>query len=97
MTLTLPPELERRVASLVLQGAYASTEAVLIDALKALVREQEREQIDSLLEQNAINDKRIEQLLQEAEAGGGYAEMTPEDWEDIEREGLTIIKARKSR
>jgi len=96
MILTLPPELEQHVNSLVLRGDYPNAEAVLVDAVKALVREQERQRIESLLEGNGIDGRRLEQLLQEAEDSGDYTEMTGQDWEDIEREGLAIVNARKS-
>jgi Arc/MetJ-type ribon-helix-helix transcriptional regulator len=96
MTLTLPPELEQQINNLVLRGAYPNTEAVLVDAVKVLVREQERQRIESLLEANGIDEGRLMQLLQEAEDSGGYTEMTAQDWKDIEREGLAIVNARKS-
>jgi Arc/MetJ-type ribon-helix-helix transcriptional regulator len=97
MILTLPPELEQHVNNLVHQGAYPDAQAVLADALKALVREQERQRIGSLLEENGIDGERIEQLLQTAEDSGDYEEMTAQDWEDIEREGLAIMNSRKPR
>ena len=70
---------------------------VLVDAVKALVREQERQQVDSVLQEDGIDDGRLEQLLQEAEDSGDYTEMTAQDWEDVEREGMAIVNARKSR
>jgi len=96
MTLSIPPELEQHINSLVLRGEYPNAEAVLVDAVKALVREKERERIESVLEANGIDERRLEQLLQEAEDSGDYTEMTTKDWEDIEREGLAILNARKS-
>ena len=96
MTLSIPPELEQHINSLVLRGEYPNAEAVLVDAVKALVREKERERIESLLEANGIEERRVEQLLQEAEDSGDYSEMTAQDWDDIEREGLAILNARKS-
>jgi Arc/MetJ-type ribon-helix-helix transcriptional regulator len=97
MILTLPPELEQHVNSLVHQGAYPDAQAVLADALKALIREQERREIGSLMEENGIDGERIEQLLQTAEDSGNYEGMTAQDWVDIEREGLEIVNSRKSR
>ncbi len=97
MNLTLPPELEQHVNNLLLRGAYPSAEALLVDAVQALFREQERQRIESLLEESGIDATRIEQLLQEAADSGDYTEMTAQDWEDIEREGLVILNARKSR
>ncbi len=95
MTLTLPPELEQQINSLIRRGEYPNTEAVLVDAVKALVREQERQRIESLLEANGIDEVRLMQLLQEAEDSSDYTEMTAQDWKDIEREGLAIVNARK--
>ena len=96
MTLNLPPELEQQVNNLVLRGEYPNTEAVLVDAVKALVREQERQRIESLLETKGIDEGRLKQLLQEAENSSDYTEMTAQDWKDIEREGLAIVNAPKS-
>jgi hypothetical protein len=50
----------------------------------------------ALLADSGTNDSRIAQLLQEAEDSGDYTEMTAQDWEDIEREGLALLRARKS-
>ena len=49
-----------------------------------------------MLDANGIDERRLEQPLQEAEDSGDYTEMTAQDWEDIEREGLAILNARKS-
>jgi Arc/MetJ-type ribon-helix-helix transcriptional regulator len=97
MTFTLSPELEQQVNDLVRGGAYPNAESVLADAVRALLREQERQRIESLLGENNMDEQRICQLLQEAEDSGDYTEMTTQDWEDIEREGLAIVSARKSR
>ncbi len=81
---------------MVRRGEYPNAEAVLVDAVKALVREQERQRLSSLLESNGIDERRLEQLLREAEESGDYTEMTAKDWRDIEHEGLAIVNARKS-
>jgi hypothetical protein len=59
-------------------------------------REQEIKRVQALLAETGTDDRRIEQLLHEAEDSGDYTEMTAQDWEDIEREGLTLLRARKS-
>jgi hypothetical protein len=59
-------------------------------------REQELKRVHALLASNGLDDSRITQLLQEAEDSGDYTEMTAQDWEDIEREGLALLRARKS-
>ena len=81
MTLSIPPELEQHINSLVLRGESPNAEAVLVDAVKALLRNQERKRIESLLEATGIDERRLEQLLQEAEDSGDYTEMTAQDWE----------------
>ena len=96
MTLTLPPELEQQVNNLVRRGEYPNPEAVLVEAISVLLRDRERQSIESLLEADSVDASRIEQLLQEAEDSGAYTELTAKDWEDIEREGLAIMNARKS-
>src|SRR5258708_28387186 len=95
MTLTFPTELEQQINNLVLRGEYPNAEAVLVDAVKALVREQERQRIESLLEASSIDEGRLKQFPQEAEDSSDYTEMTAQDWTDIEREGLAIVNARK--
>ena len=80
----LLPDLERQVAELVGQGAYPSTDAVVVEALEAM-----------LLQRSSVDEQRLEALLQEAEDTGGYTEMTAQDWEDIERDGLARAHARK--
>jgi hypothetical protein len=59
-------------------------------------REQELKRVQAILASNGLDDSRIAQLLQEAEDSGDYTEMTAQDWEDIEREGLALLRARKS-
>src|SRR5207249_10199481 len=81
MTLSIPRELEQHINSLVLRGESPNAEAVLVDAVKALLRNQERKRIESLLEATGIDERRLEQLLQEAEDSGDYTEMTAQDWE----------------
>jgi hypothetical protein len=59
-------------------------------------REQEIKRVQALLADSGTDNARIEQLLREAEDSGDYTEMTAQDWEDIEREGLALLTARKS-
>ena len=67
-----------------------------MDAVKTLVREQEWRRVESLFESHGIDDHQLEQVLQQAEESGDYAPMTAADWEDVEREGLAILNARKA-
>ena len=40
-------------------------------------------------------DDRLEMLLKDAERSGEPTEMTAQDWDDIEREALAILGAKK--
>jgi hypothetical protein len=46
-----------------------------------------------MLTRSSIDEHRLEALLQEAEDNGGYTEITAQDWEDIERDGLAMLNA----
>ena len=96
MDFTVPPELERQVQELLLRGDYPTPEALLTGAVEALVRDEERKRIETLLIEGGLDDRRIEQILEEAENSGEYTEMTAQDWEDIEREGMALAKSRQS-
>lgn len=88
MTIHLSGERERYVRSLMQGGRYASEEQVIDEALRLL------EQRDA---KRAEDRERIDALLIEGLDSGPSTPMTPEDWDEIEREGRRIIAARKGR
>lgn len=75
MNISLRPDLERFLNDRIQSGRYRSAEEVLNEAVELLKTKEEAE-------------SRLEALLQEAEDSGPAAEMTPQDWVDIENEGL---------
>ena len=83
MQVVLNSEWEELVKERVHSGQYATPEAVVEEALRLL---KERDQAED----------RLEALLQEAEDSGEATEMTEEDWEDIRREAVARLRARKS-
>jgi len=91
MNVTLNSELERRVQDLVSQGSFPNVETALDQALKALAREQTRQRMEALLDESTIGESTLMPLLREAADSGEYSEMTPADWDDIEREGLALL------
>jgi Arc/MetJ-type ribon-helix-helix transcriptional regulator len=97
MTLTLSPELEHRINDLIVEGGYPNADAVLADAVESLVRERERLQVEFAFEATGLGDAQLETLLAEAESSGPYGEMTAQDWADIEREGLELLRHRGGR
>ena len=83
MQVVLNSEWEELVKERVHSGQYATPEAVVEEALR-LLKERDRA------------EDRLEALLQEAEDSGEATEMTEEDWEDIRREAVARLRARKS-
>ncbi len=94
MNIRLPESLESFIAGQVSSGHHESPSAYI----EKLVREDEQRQADAaLLERvNAGEplpvderfDRRLEALLKEAEASGEPVEVTPQEWDNIEREAL---------
>lgn len=83
MNVILRPELEQFVDRLVRGGQYRSAEEALNTAVE-------------LLKERENTEDRLETLLREAEESGPATEMTPEDWTDIENDGLKKLLSRKS-
>jgi putative addiction module CopG family antidote len=83
MNVILRPELEQFVDRLVQGGQYRSAEEALNTAVE-------------LLKERESAEDRLETLLREAEESGPATEMTPEDWVDIENDGLKKLLSRKS-
>jgi putative addiction module CopG family antidote len=75
MDVKLIPELETYLHSTVQSGHFNSTEEALNKAVQLL---KDREEAEA----------ELEAMLQEAEDSGPAAEMTKQDWADIEKEGL---------
>jgi len=40
-------------------------------------------------------EKRVDALVEEAQGSGEATEMTDQDWAEVERTGLTLMRARK--
>ena len=88
MNLHVPEEWEPFIRSQVQSGRYASENEVLDEVLRLL---QERDL------KHAGEEARVEALLIEGLDSGPSTPMTPDDWDEIEREGRRIIAARKAR
>jgi antitoxin ParD1/3/4 len=88
MNLPVPEEWEPFIRSQVQSGRYASENEVLDEPLRLL---QERDR------KHAGEESRVEALLIEGLDSGPSTPMTPDDWDEIEREGRRIIAACKAR
>jgi antitoxin ParD1/3/4 len=88
MTIHLSGEREQFIRSLVQGGRYASENEVIEEALR-LLEQRDRE--------HAKQKEKVEALLLEGLDSGLSTPMTPQDWDDIEREGQRILASRRDR
>jgi putative addiction module CopG family antidote len=101
MNVTLAPEFERLLKEKLQAGEYGSADDVLNAAMELFKeREVDRAVLRGANAGEALPvDERfhasLEMLLEEAEQGEP-TEMTAQDWDDIEREGLAILRSRKT-
>ena len=92
MNVALPADLEKRVNESVERGEFASQDEFLQRAVELLLNL--RHGAGSPIPVDEHWDNRVEALIEE-DASGEATEMTAHDWEEVEREGLALIEARK--
>jgi len=92
MNVVLPPELEKRVHESVERGEFANPDEFFSQAAELLL---EARQDDSPILVDDHWNGRVEALLEEAQASGEATEMTERDWQEVERQGLALTRARK--
>ncbi len=102
MNVTLAPEFDRLLKEKLEAGEYRSADDILNAAMELFKeREEDRAALrgvnagEPLLTDDRF-DARLEMLLEEAAQSGEPTEMTTQDWDDIEREGLAILKSRRT-
>ena len=83
MNISLAPELERFLQEQIRSGRFRSADEATGRAVELLKESEEAE-------------SKLETLLQEAEDSGPAADMTAQDWADIEAERLKRLRSRKS-
>lgn len=93
MNVALPAELEKRVNEIVERGEFSTRDEFFKEAAELLL--DLRHGYGSPIPVDAQWKKRVEGLIEEAEASGEATEMTDHDWEEVERQGLALIQARK--
>ncbi len=93
MNVALPAELEKRVNDSVETGHFASPDEFFKEAAELMLDVCSSPGQPIPVDEHF--DSRLETLLQEAQASGEPAEMTDQDWDDVERKGAALIRARK--
>jgi putative addiction module CopG family antidote len=74
MSVTLSPKVEDQIRHWIDSGQYADADAVLRDALQLLA------------EHNQARFLRLRELVREGFESGDAVELTPELWDELERE-----------
>src|ERR1017187_1548643 len=101
MNVMLAPEFERLLNEKLQAGEYRSADDVLNAAMELFKeREEDRAVLRGVNAGEALPvdgrfDTRLELLLWEGEQSGEPTQMTPQDWDDIEREALAILRSKK--
>lgn len=93
MNVALPPELEKRVHDSLDRGEFANPDEFFRQAAELLL--QVRHDDSSPIPVDECWDGRVEAFLKEAQASGEATEMTERDWQEVERQGMALIRARK--
>jgi Arc/MetJ-type ribon-helix-helix transcriptional regulator len=93
INVTLPADLEKRVNETVERGEFASREKFFEEA--AELRLDVRNGGGSPVPVNAHWEQRVDAFIEEAQASGDATEMKDHDWAEVERAGLTLMRARK--
>ena len=102
MNVMLAPEFERLLNEKLQAGEYRSADEVLNAAMELFKeREEDRAVLRGVNAGEALPmdgrfDARLEMLIEEGEQSGEPTEMTAQDWDDIEREALAVLRSRKT-
>jgi Arc/MetJ-type ribon-helix-helix transcriptional regulator len=94
INVALPADLEKRVNETVERGEFASREKFFEEAAELLLDLRNGDGRPIPIE--AQWEKRVEAFIEEAQASGDATEMTDRDWAEVERPGLTLMRARKN-
>ncbi len=93
MNVVLPPELERRVHESLDRGEFANPDEFFTQAAELLL--EARHGDGSPIPVDECWNRRVEALIEEAKDSGTATAMTDLDWQDVERQGLALMRARK--
>jgi Arc/MetJ-type ribon-helix-helix transcriptional regulator len=93
INVALPADLEKRVNETVERGEFASREKFFEEAAELLlglrIDDGRPVPVDGHWEQG------VDAFIEEAQASGEATEMKDQDWAEVERAGLTLMRARK--
>ena len=93
INVALPDDLEKRVNETVERGQFASREKFFEEAAELLLGLRVNDGRPVSVDGNWEN--RVDAFIEEAQASGEATEMKEDDWAEVERAGLTLMRARK--
>jgi Arc/MetJ-type ribon-helix-helix transcriptional regulator len=93
MNVVLPAELVKRVNETVERGEFTSRDKFFEEAAELLLCLRQGDGAPIPIDDHW--GKRVDALVEEAQASGEATEMTEQDWAEVERTGLTLMRARK--
>ena len=93
MNVALPPELERRVHESLDRGEFANPDEFFRQAAELLLEVRHGEGPPMPVDE--CWNGRVEALIKESQASGDATEMTEHDWQEVERQGMALLRARK--
>lgn len=96
MNVTLSDSLREFVERQVSSGRYPNADAFVEDLVRTEAQVLERVSQGEALPIDEHFERRLEALLNEAEASGAYADLTREDFDAMEREALDLLRSRRS-
>jgi Arc/MetJ-type ribon-helix-helix transcriptional regulator len=92
---TIPESLKPFVEQQITSGRYADADAFVADLLRAEALIFERIGRGEAVPVDEHFDRRLEVLLEQAKDVGDYVDVTPEDFDAMEREAQEMVRKRR--
>ena len=96
MNVTLPDSLHEFIKTQVDSGRFSSADAFVEELVRTEAQILKRIGSGEPLPVDEHFDRRLDALLDEAAASGEGTEITPQDFDDMEREALELLRKRRS-
>ena len=96
MKVAIPDSLQKFIEEQVRSGCYANPDAFIAELVKTEAEIFERAGRGEPIAVDEHFGRRLQVLLDEAEKSGDYTEVTKEEFDAMEREGLELARNRRS-
>ena len=96
MNVAIPDSLQKFIEEQIRSGRYANADAFVAELVKTEAEIYERAGRGEPISIDEHFARRLEVLLDEAEKSGPYVEVTKDEFDAMEREGLEVLRSRQS-